>query len=205
MGCQTRGAMEQGTGLRLGGFALAALGALVAGIGAVRVWLESGIGDDTAGVLTTKIYGIDVLEGRIALALAVAGIVLVLAVRLVTGPGARRTLAVLALVAGLGAAGAATWFGLTAGDEATSSTVGALVREATDRFGLNAQQARDQVEQALQDLGTFNQVQPWVWVCAGGGVALALGATLTLAWTRRFEEGPEVAGATGQPDPRTSP
>jgi hypothetical protein len=197
--------MERGTGLRLGGFALAASGALVAGIAAVRVWLESGIGDDTAGVLTTKIYGVDVVEGRIALALAVAGLVLVLAVRLVGGVAARRTLAVAAVVAGLGAAGAATWFGLTAGDEATSSTVDALVREATDRFGLNAEQARDQVEQALQDLGTFNQVQPWVWVCAGGGVALALGATLTLVWTGRVEEEPVGAGATAQPDPRTSP
>jgi hypothetical protein len=156
------------SGLRAAGFLLTAVGGFLIGVGAVGVWLTVGIPGESAH---TSISGTDLLDGRVALVCAVLVLVSVVASRLVRSRRARVTLAVLALVAALVAAGWAIAF-LAVGDDrpAVVQTIG-IPKDLWVRFGV------------FRDLGLG------VWLVVMGGVLGAAGAVLTLSWARRAQAG----------------
>jgi hypothetical protein len=158
------------SGLRAAGFLLTAVGGFLIGLGAVGVWLTVGIPGESAH---TSIRGTDLPDGRLALTCALIVLVSVVTSRLVRSRRARVTLAVLALVAALVAAGWAIAF-LAGGDDrsAVVQTIG-IPKELWASFGV------------FRDLG----LGAWL-VTIGGGVAAA-GAVLTLSWARRA---PQAAG-----------
>jgi hypothetical protein len=160
------------SGLRAAGFLLTAVGGFLIGLGAVGVWLTVGIPGESAH---TSIRGTDLPDGRVALVCAVLVLVSVVASRLVRSRRARVTLAGLALVAALVAAGWGIAF-LAAGDDraAVVQTIG-IPEDLWVRFGV------------FRDLGLG------VWLVVTGGVAAAAGAGLTLSWARRAPQASATA------------
>jgi hypothetical protein len=160
------------SGLRAAGFLLTAVGGFLIGLGAVGVWLTVGIPGESAH---TSIRGTDLPDGRVALVCAVLVLVSVVASRLVRSRRARVTLAGLALVAALVAAGWGIAF-LAVGDDrsAVVQTIG-IPKDLWVRFGV------------FRDLGLG------VWLVVTGGVAAAAGTGLTLSWARRAPQASATA------------
>jgi hypothetical protein len=158
--------------LRAAGFLLTAVGGFLIGLGAVGVWLTVGIPGESAH---TSIRGTDLPDGRVALICGVLVLVSVVTSRLVRSRRARVTLASLALVAALVAAGWGIAF-LAAGDDrsAVVQTIG-IPKDLWMRFGV------------FRDLGLG------VWLVVTGGVAATAGAGLTLSWARRAPQASATA------------
>ena len=71
--------MQDPTRLRVAGFALAATGALLAGIGSTLVWTTAGLRQDARGVLDLDFRGLDLVEGILSLVVAAASLAVLLA------------------------------------------------------------------------------------------------------------------------------
>jgi hypothetical protein len=155
------------SGLRAAGFLLTAVGGFLIGLGAVGVWLTVGIPGESAH---TSIRGTDLPDGRVAFVSAVLVLVSVVTSRLVRSRRARVTLAILALIATLVAAGWGIAF-LATGDERSAlvQTIG-IPKDLWVRFGV------------------FRDVGLGVWLVVAGGILGATGAVLTLSWARRAPE-----------------
>src|SRR5687768_206505 len=83
--------------LRAIGFLVTVGGALAAGIGAMLTWVSVSL----PGTIPVMYIGVDLVEGTIALALAVVALVAVLASRIAATGSARRGAAVVVMVAGI--------------------------------------------------------------------------------------------------------
>jgi hypothetical protein len=83
-------------GLRAAGFLCAALGALLAGVATMLTWITEATNQPV--VVQTTYKGVDLLDGKVALALAVVVLVAILASRVGAGPGARRGAAIIVVI-----------------------------------------------------------------------------------------------------------
>ena len=169
--------------LRPAAFASTALGALLIGVGALRPWVMVGFGIDRTGALDSQIFGIDIADGKVELAIAIGLLAGILALRIIRSRTARRTVSALMLLAGLAAAGIAIAdlarlqqrFDVV-GIDAVAKTVAAQLHQPVA-------QARREVMVTLEKLGGARvRAQAGIFVALGGGLLAALGGGLSLAW-----------------------
>jgi hypothetical protein len=181
---------ERPSSLRLAGFVAVVVGAVLAGIGATRAWASVGLLADRRHANDVAVIGTDVWEGKAVLLLAVAALVLVLVTRIVASTSARRALAVVVLILGLACAAIAGSAALRArdrfgGTEGVDRLAAAIARQTGDAEDV----VRDALLKALA--GTVRvdtTANPWLAVA--GGVAIAVGGGLGLAWARERERRP---------------
>lgn len=179
------------TPLRFAGFLALAAGALAAGFGATRDWALVGFPQDESGATDVPFRGTDVWEGKAVLLVAVAALVVMLALRLVQATSTRRALAVLLLAFGLAAVAlpladafrATERFG---GGEGLDRIAAGLASELELPEDVVRVQLQEQFGAALRV-----DVRPGLWVSAIGGLLLAAGGALSLAWASGRPSAPQ--------------
>jgi hypothetical protein len=159
---------------RAGGFVLTVLGALLLGVGSVLVWLTVHLVADTAGVLDQSYPGLDLWEGKVALACAVALVVGALVVRVGSSDRGRRVVAASVIAVG------------------ALAVIVALVALLGERTRLQDRAVEDMSAaaggqltgvQQVADLGVETTGGIGVFLAIAGGVVAAAGGTLGLART----------------------
>ncbi len=183
------------TRLRLAGFLCLAAGAVLAGVGATRVWAVIGFPGDTEHAADAPVHGTDVWEGKVVLLGAAIALVALLAMRLARSGRVRRALAILLIALGLAcvalpvldAFGAKDRFGGDAGVDLYAEWLAAELDLPED---VVRDQFTEQFDQALRvDVGLG------LWLAAAGGVLLVVGGALSLAWIRQQEAASRPAAA----------
>lgn len=153
------------------GPALMIVGGLLAGVGSFLAWAKLEAGPDSA---TAR--GVDGSDGYVTL---IAGAVIV-ACALASFGRIRRVLAVLAIVAGIAAAGLGLYDAVTAED----SAIDALASELAGGFGVSESQAtailREAVDQGLVSI----TLQYGIYLVIGGGVLGIAGGAVQAARRR---------------------
>lgn len=171
--------------LRLWGFLILVVGALLAGWGALSDWATVGFPGDTAGTLDVAVKGTDVWEGVVVLVAALASLVGLLALRLVRGPAARRVIAfglatlgalVIALALSVAIRADARFGGAEGLDEVAANLAARLDEPVGAVRAQLEQQFRSQL---VVDLGVG------VWLAVAGGVLIDVGGALNLAWVQQ--------------------
>jgi hypothetical protein len=188
--------------LRLAGFFLTVLGALLAGIGATMTWVTVGI--EAADELDSVTKGVDIWDGRVVLACAVVMLLSVLGTRIVSSDGGRRTFASIVIAAGFVSLAVATAFVMTATTRFDPVEDDQLVSAIAEASGVSADQVRASLDDTLAELGTFTQVGPGPYLAIAGGLAGVIGGVLVLSWANRPQDALEPAeGGTpaGSDDP----
>jgi hypothetical protein len=170
------------TALRLWGFVLLAVGALVAGYASVLTWVTVGLRQEPQ--VSPEIPGLDTIDGKIVLAAAVVMLVGVIATRMVS-PAVRKAVALVVLAAAIVVIVVAAAFLIRATDrfEAVDSDV--LVEKIAEVTDQPVDTVRRQMEQVVAQLGGFTDIGPGPWVALGGGIVGAAGGVLLVAWSRR--------------------
>jgi hypothetical protein len=166
---------------RLAGFALTTAGALLAGIGSTLVWTTAGLRQDTQGVLDLEFRGLDLVEGVVALVVAVGVLASLLAMRRLRRNGRVRG-AVALLVAGAVLVAMPVWIALRAEDRARAE----MARVVASSGGLTQEEAL-QLVRTDPDLAVFAETSG-VWLSIAGGVLVVIGAAITLVRARRRDE-----------------
>ena len=173
------------TPLRFAGFLALALGGLGMGLGALLTWATVGFRGDLAHRLDVQTKGVDVWEGKVVLAIGVATLVGIVAMRLLSTVAARRAAAAILVL------------GLLASDLAA---VDAL--RAQSRFVPTGPMWRMAGELMKLDLRV--DLSPGIWLAIAGGALGVLGGALSLVWSRsevlpgRLREGgPDADPPTG--------
>ncbi len=181
--------------LRLWGFLLTAVGALLAGVAALLVWVTVGL--KGADVLNAAYHGTDLADGRLVLTGAVILLIAVLASRFVRTRNARIVVALLAITAGLLAAVVAARFLMTASSRfaPVSSVVAQAIAEAT----------KSTPEAVVAKFGGFRTVSLAPWLALAGGLLGLAGGLLTLRWARRTVDGPDGTVAGDSPSESSVP
>jgi hypothetical protein len=173
------------TPLRLWGFLVLALGALVAGLGAVMDWAIIGFPSDMTGRLDTPVKGVDVWEGKVVLGAAVLALVGQVVLRTIRGKEPRRAVAfglaslgalILAIALSV-AVRADARFGGSEGLDELAASLAEQLDEPVD--AVRAQLEEQFADQITVDLGAG------VWVAALGGILVDVGGALNLAWVRK--------------------
>ena len=167
--------------LRVAGFAVTAAGALVAGIGTSFVWTSTGLRQDASGVLDIEFRGLDLVEGKVALVVAGATLLVLALVRRLHRSGRTRG-AIGLLVAGAVLVAMPLWVALQADGRALAE----VATVVADARGLTIEEATDLVR-ADPALTVFAETSG-VWFSIAGGLLVVLGAGITLAWARRSEQ-----------------
>src|SRR4029077_16856334 len=146
--------------LRLWGFVLTAVGALLAGIAALMVWVTVGL--PGADVLSAAYHGTDLADGRLVLTGAVILLIAVLASRFVRTRNSRIVVALLAITAGLLAAVVAVRFLMTASTRFTPVT-SAMAKAIADV-------THSTPEAVVTKFGGFTTVSLAPWLALAGGL-----------------------------------
>ncbi|HWL90398.1 MAG TPA: Trp biosynthesis-associated membrane protein [Actinomycetota bacterium] len=163
--------------LRVAGFALTAAGALLAGIGSTLVWTTAGLRVDTQGVLDLEFRGVDLVEGIMALVVAVAALAGLVAMRRLHRNGRVRG-AVALLIAGALLVALPAWVALRAEDRAVEE----MARVVASTGGLSEQEAI-QLVRTDPDLAVYAETSG-LWLSIGGGLLVVIGSAVNLAWAR---------------------
>jgi hypothetical protein len=184
--------------LRVWGFLCTALGAAMLGVGAILSWANVTIGiRGTTRSAATTAPGIDLPEGKVALAAALVALVAVVAMRLVESAVARRAWGVAIAAAGL-IGGAAVLEALMRSQE----RIGGLIVGQKIAQLSGGRSLPPVVQQHLTDLAnaaTHIDLQPAIYIALFGAVLVLIGGILGLLWT------PEPAPhATPPPDAAAS-
>ncbi|HSD48995.1 MAG TPA: hypothetical protein VLE71_04105 [Actinomycetota bacterium] len=190
------------TAIRLWGFLLLVVGAVVAGLAALMDWATLGFPGDERGALDVAVKGVDVWEGKVVLASAVLALVGMIAMRLAGGTRARRALAfgiatLGALVIAVALSVAIRADARLGGSEGLDELTGGLAaRLGEDPAAVRAQLEQQYGEQLRVDLG------PGVAVAVVGGVLIDVGGALGLLWVKqRAEAAPAVGETDASPTP----
>ena len=188
------------TPLRLAGFVTVAAGAAAAGIGATRDWVIVGFPQDRTGAADVSFRGTDVWEGKVVLLIAVASLLGLLALRQVHPPATRRAIAVVLIAAGLVAAALPLADAMRArdrfgGGEGLDQIAAGLARQLDLPEDVVRARLQEQFGAALRV-----DVQPALWLSAFGGLLIACGGVLSLAWAR----GTTRAESAPDPEPGSS-
>ena len=160
--------------LRAVGFVLAALGGLLAGLGTLLVWIEASLDDFPPGLSPTYL-GVDLPDGLVVLALALAIVVAVLASRVGHGAHARRGAGVVVIIASfivIGVAGAAI----------VTATARFAPTVIDDILAIVAPNGASPEQRAAIDELVDVRVGIGAWISLLGGVLALVGGVLTLAW-----------------------
>jgi hypothetical protein len=184
------------TPLRLWGFLLTAIGGALAGLGALLDWATVGFPGDTRGNLDLPVKGIDIWEGKVALLAALLALIGTAAIRLMRGIRGRRS--VTATIVVLGALTAALALSVMLRPEVRlgeDNRVDEIAANLAAQLGEDQEQVRAELarqfgDQLRVDLGAG------VWIAAAGGVLLAVGGSLSLAWASREAEGSAASGTS---------
>lgn len=157
-------------------------------VGSIMPWAR----DNLIGAVETR--GTDLLQGLMALALGVAAMLLLVALRWSGSASTRRLIGLAILVAGLIATGIALWTLATAEDAFRAEFIEDVARLA----GVDLAQAEELVDQT----GIVTRTQAGLWLALAGGALTAVGGLLDLAWVGRGMleaasplPGPEVAAS----------
>ena len=163
--------------LRAGGFLVTVAGSLLTGIGSLLAWAEVGLEGNRASVISPTYLGVDLVEGRIAVGLALVAITCVLLAR-AGETGARRWAAVVVLVSGV-AILAATGALAVAGSDRLERDAVARLRDALGE--------RQGDEETIDDIAALvdARLRPGVWMTMAGGAVVVIGGVVSVAWTRR--------------------
>lgn len=156
-------------------FLLSVVGALVAGVGVTRPWTI------VAGFLTPS-RGIDYAEGLAVLVLAAAILVSALAARQGRSGKARRSAAVVTIVAAALIVGIGAYAALTLPARVRTQEIDHGV-EAAVAHGFDADAMRVELEGSV----SVDRLEGIWWCLAGGALGLA-GGILTLRWAKGAEE-----------------
>jgi hypothetical protein len=182
---------ERPSTLRLWGFVCTALGGLLIALGSLLTWATAALGPKIPGVDTK---GVDTPEGKVVLALGVAILLAIVALRLSTSPNVRRAIAVGVIVASL-AAGALTLWDLIAKEHRlglpAASKEAALIAGQTD--------LPENVLRAKLERLTFVSLKPGIYLPLAGAALGVLGGALGLAWVGRETARPRAGGVRGDP------
>jgi len=168
--------------LRALGFAITAIGALVAGIATTFVWISVGFRGDAQGVLDSEFTGTDLTEGVAVLVLAGATLVCVVIPRRVRASA--RLIPAAAIVAfGIAVVVLSLWVGVRAEDRAIDEAARAVAAST----GMSEEEAGQLIrtESGLAIDVTTNVVAPVV-----GGALIVLGGATTVRWIRRSDRAP---------------
>jgi hypothetical protein len=158
------------TGLRFAGFVLTVAASLLVGIGALATWVTVGVRLTTN--TDTPIPGVDLADGKMALACAVVMVVAMLAERMVASRGIR-----MALAGVIAAAGA----------------VAALIGGAFLQNGVERAAVVDAIgipRARWADLEVFRELGIGPYLVLAGGIFGAAAGVLTLVWARRQDAEP---------------
>jgi hypothetical protein len=189
------------TKVRLAGFLCLAAGAILAGIGATRVWAVIGFPDDLQHAADAPVHGTDVWEGKAILLGAAAALVAMLAMRLARSGTVRRFLAILLIgiglattvIAGMDAVRAKEHFGGQAGEDLYVTW---LAQQTDLPEDVIREQLSEQFSKALRvDVGAG------IWLCLAGGVLLVVGGALSLVWIHQREASARAATDEESPEP----
>ena len=167
------------TFLRLSGFVLAVTGALVAGLGALLVWVTVGIRG--AEGISPSYKGVETTEGRGVLAAALVMLAAVLLSRLLHTPASRKAAAVGVLVAGVLCVGLSGAFLVTGPTRFEPFESQALI----DGLGVT----ESELEALLEAEGVvgFTDLGAGPYVALLGGAMGIVGGVLILSWAARTE------------------
>jgi hypothetical protein len=174
-------------------FLLSVLGALVAGVGVTRPWTL------VSGFLTPS-RGIDDIEGLLVLLLAVAILVSALAARQGRSGTARRSAALVTIVAAALIIGIGVYAALTLPARVRTQEIDDGVADAVAQ-GFDAQAVRVQLEGSVSV-----ERQDGIWLCIAGGALGLAGGILTLRWAKGAgSAGPDASAGAGEPTPADGP
>jgi hypothetical protein len=177
--------------LRVAGFLVTALGALLIGIGATLTWVTVGV--EAAASVDSVTKGLDIWDGRVVLACAIVMLIAVLATRLAESSMVRRGAAIAVIVFGLIAIGVAGAFVLTATSRFDPVDDERLAAVIADAAGIPVDQVSATLGEVVDELGAFTDVGLGPFLAIVGGLAGAVGGVLVLRWTTRQDAEPDDA------------
>ncbi|HYG71828.1 MAG TPA: hypothetical protein VEC15_06010 [Actinomycetota bacterium] len=185
--------------LRFVGFLAIVVGAGAIGLAATRRWVTIGFAGDTEGAADVPLNGTDLWEGKAVLLAAAVALTLMLVIRIARSSTTRRVLAIGLIVIGLASAALVTIVALGAedrfaGDEGIDRIAAAISRQTGD----SEEVVREALLETLRGLLRVD-VAITTWIVVGGGLVLAGGGALTLAWIR--ERGRLDASGVEEPEP----
>jgi hypothetical protein len=163
--------------LRTVGFVLLVLGSLLLGVGSVLTWVTLRLAAPGANALDQAYPGLDLWQGKVALACAVILLIGVLVLRAGSSDRGRRIVAVVMIVAGFSAVGVV---GAALLGEATR-----LEDRAVQDMAAAAGVGEAQVQQAANTLGFETTNGVGVYLSLAGAVTASAAAILGLAWATR--------------------
>ena len=173
--------------LRLAGFLVVVAGSVLAGICATRRWATVGFPRDAHGTLDVPTHGTDIWEGKVVLLLAGVGLVLLIVMRLARSRLLRRSLGVALIVLGLVCAALPLFIAVRpetrlGGEEGLERWVSSIAAELELPEDVVREQVADQARQNLRV-----ELEPALWLTVAGGLLMAVGGALSLAWARTRE------------------
>lgn len=167
--------VRSASALRAAGFFLTVLGVLLVGFGVVGPWVQLGLDGTVAEAVTPTYVGADLLEGKLALAFAVAALVGVLMARMGMA-NSRRGAALVVLAAGLATLAVSGSASLTAPDRLERQSLDQLRETGGDGAGDLVAVIARAIEPRLGS---------GIWLSLAGGLSIAVGGTVTQVWARR--------------------
>lgn len=156
-----------GNGLRLAGFGLTALGALLAGLGAIQTWVTVGLRNVQTNT-DTVVPGTDLPDGMAVLAASIVMLGAVLAVRVLSGRRGRAAAASVVI--------ACSFVCIAVG--------GAFFVMAENRSDILDLIAEAELRPSIE---YFVEIGPGPLLAVAGGVLAFVGGVLSLAWATRPE------------------
>jgi hypothetical protein len=173
--------------LRLLGFLATVAGAALVGIAATREWAAVGFAGDVERAADVSVRGTDVWEGKALLLAAAVSLALLVALRLASSSTTRRAVAIAIVALGLASAGIAAVAAVRAGERfGGSAGVDRLAAAIARQTGDAEDVVRDALTKALAEEIRVD-VRPAIWLGVAGGLVLALGGGLGLAWVGERE------------------
>ncbi|MGZ4153590.1 MAG: Trp biosynthesis-associated membrane protein [Actinomycetota bacterium] len=170
--------------LRLLGFLVLVLGALLAGLGATLTWATVGFPNDSRHVADVAVKGIDVWEGVVVLAIAAAALVGLIVMRIAASAAVRLGIAVALTVGGLAVTGLAVLDLATSRDRfGGGNELDRIARKMADVLGQPVEAVRTLLE---RNFGAALRVEigPGLWMALAGGVLLVVAGVLSFLWSR---------------------
>jgi len=166
--------------LRAASFLILVVGGLIAGLGSTLPWA-------TSHPLELPTRGTDTAFGIVALAAAIVAILAALLMRAGKAHRERKSMVVLALVAGIVVAAAAGWAAAAGPDTLSERADRKQAEEYARSQNLPVTEYMKRWEAAVA-----HELQPGIWITLAGGILAVAGGALSASWAH--------AAARGEPE-----